>query len=216
MKYEAVIFDLDGTLLDTLEDLCDSTNFALSEFGYPERSLEEVRSFVGNGIGKLIERALPPNAEKADYDAVLAEFKAHYAANCNNKTKAYKGIYDTLDALKTNGIKMAVVSNKADSAVKELCERYFPGYFEVVIGEKENIRRKPAPDSVFAAMKILGVKKENTVYVGDSEVDVATAENSGIDLIVVSWGFRDRDKLSRMGNFTITDTAEELVSLFFN
>ena len=216
MKYEAVIFDLDGTLLDTLEDLCDSTNYALSKFGYPKRSLEEVRSFVGNGIGKLIERALPPYANRAEYDVVLAEFKAHYASNCNNKTKAYNGIYDMLDTLKNSGVKMAVVSNKVNSAVMELCDKYFPSYFEIAIGEKEGIRRKPAPDSVFAAINALGVKKEHAVYIGDSEVDVETAKNAHIDIIAVSWGFRDRNTLEAMGNFTIADTAEELMLRIFN
>ncbi|MBQ9745383.1 MAG: HAD family hydrolase, partial [Clostridia bacterium] len=167
-KYETVIFDLDGTLLDTLEDLCDSTNFALSRFGYPERTLAEVRAFVGNGIGKLIERALPSGLENPDYSAVLACFKAHYGENCNNKTGAYSGIYGLLATLKASEIQTAVVSNKLDSAVKALCERYFGGYFTVAIGEREGIRRKPAPDSVFAAMEMLGAKSESTLYVGDS------------------------------------------------
>ena len=216
MKYEAVIFDLDGTLLDTLEDLCDSTNFALSKFAYPERTLKEVRSFVGNGIGNLIERALPGGIENGDYNAVLEEFKRHYAANCNNKTKAYPGIYALLDALKTSGIKMAVVSNKVDSAVKELCEHYFNGYFEVTVGEREGVRRKPSPDSVLAAINILNTKTEHAVYIGDSEVDIETARNSDMDFIAVSWGFRERHQLSAIGNFTIADTAEELLALFFN
>jgi len=215
-KYETVIFDLDGTLLDTLGDLCDSTNFALSRFGYPTRTLEEVRSFVGNGIGKLIERALPNGIGVDGYNAVLAEFKAHYAANCNNKTNAYGGIYELLERLKRGNIKMAVVSNKVDGAVKALCERYFDGYFEAVIGERENIRRKPAPDSVFAAMELLGAKKESTVYIGDSEVDIQTAKNAELDLIAVSWGFRERKMLETMGNFAIADTAEELLLLIFD
>jgi len=215
MRYKTVIFDLDGTLLDTLEDLCDSTNFALSRFGYPERTLREVRAFVGNGIGKLIERALPGGAENPDYDAVFAEFKMHYAENCNNKTKAYGGIYAMLDELKACGIKMAVVSNKVDSTVKELCARYFSGFFEVAVGECEGVRRKPAPDAVFAAMDALGAKKESTVYVGDSEVDVETAKNAGLDLIAVSWGFRDRERLSLLGDFPIADTANDIVSLAF-
>lgn len=216
MRYETVIFDLDGTLLDTLEDLCDSTNFALSSFGYPERTLAEVRSFVGNGIGKLIERALPGGRENHDYDAVLDKFKAHYAANCNNKTKAYCGICVMLDKLKAGGAKMAVVSNKVDSAVRELCERYFPGYFEIAVGEREGVRRKPAPDSVFAVMESLAAKKESTVYIGDSEVDVQTAENAGIPLIAVSWGFRDREALASLGDFDIADTENELERLLFN
>ncbi len=213
MRYDTVIFDLDGTLLDTLEDLCDSTNFALSQFGYPERTLSEVRSFVGNGIGKLIERVLPNGTNNADYYAVLDEFKARYSSNCNNKTKAYSGIYDMLDALKTSGIKMAVVSNKVDSAVKALCERYFKGYFDVAIGEREGVRRKPAPDSVIAAMDMLGAEKANTVYIGDSEVDVETATNAGVKLIAVSWGFRDRELLEELGVFEIADSTERILEL---
>ena len=215
-KYETVIFDLDGTLLNTLEDLCDSTNFALTQFGYKKRTLAEVRSFVGNGIGKLIERALPQGLDNSDYSAVLACFKAHYALNCNNKTKAYDGINGLLNELKRRGMKVAVVSNKIDSAVNELCERYFEGYFSVAIGEKENIRRKPAPDSVFAAMNRLNAEKRSTVYVGDSEVDVQTAKNAGIDLIAVSWGFRSKNELIKLGNFNIAATAEELSLLIFN
>ena len=213
MKYSTVIFDLDGTLLDTLEDLCDSTNFALSRFSYPERTLSEVRAFVGNGIGKLIERALPNGVSNDDYSAVLEEFKSHYALNCNNKTKAYTGIYDMLDALKTSGIKLAVVSNKVDSAVKALCERYFKGYFDVAVGEREGVRRKPAPDSVIAAMDMLGAEKADTVYIGDSEVDVETAANAGVELIAVSWGFRDRDLLEKSSDFKIVDTVSEILEL---
>ena len=216
MKYEAVIFDLDGTLLNTLEDLCDSTNFALSQFGYPPKSIDDVRSFVGNGIGKLIERALPGGTENNNYGAVLETFKEHYAENCNNKTKAYEGIHDLLEALKTRGVKTAVVSNKVDSAVKELCERYFPGNFQFTLGEKEGIKRKPAPDSVLQSIAFLQTKKEAAVYIGDSEVDVETAKNANIDLIAVSWGFRDKQLLASMGNFTIVDTPKELSELIFD
>ena len=216
MKYKTVVFDLDGTLLDTLEDLCDSTNYALAHFGYPARTLAEVRSFVGNGIGKLIERALPSGTASEHYNAVLAEFKAHYATNCNNKTKAYAGIYDMLSTLKHSGINIALVSNKVDSAVKELCTRYFPGYFEIAVGEKEGVRRKPAPDSVFAAMEALGAEKGSTVYVGDSEVDAQTAVNAGIDFIAVSWGFRDREVLYQLVNLAIIDSAQDIISLIFN
>jgi phosphoglycolate phosphatase len=213
MKYKTIIFDLDGTLLDTLEDLCDSTNFALSQFGYSERKLSEVRAFVGNGIAKLIERALPNGLDNPDYNAVLNEFKAHYAYNCNNKTKAYSGIYDVLDTLKQHDIKMAVVSNKSDSAVKELCKQYFNEYFSIAVGERNGIQRKPAPDAVLAAMNALGAKKETTVYIGDSEVDVETARNAGIDLIAVSWGFRDRELLEKYGNFPIADSPEKIAHM---
>lgn len=210
MVYKTVIFDLDGTLLDTLEDLCDSTNFALAHFGFPTRSLAEVRSFVGNGIGKLIERALPENAGGQTYGAVLAEFKRHYAENCNNKTCLYVGIEELLRKLAQSGVKLAVVSNKVDSAVRELCEKYFGALVPVAIGEREGVRRKPAPDSVFAAMELLGAKKEETVYVGDSEVDIETAKNAGIELIAVSWGFRGRELLESLGARKIADSAKEL------
>jgi phosphoglycolate phosphatase len=216
MKYKTVVFDLDGTLLDTLEDLCDSTNYALARFGYPERTIAEVRSFVGNGIGKLVERALPNDTTEAERNAVLAEFRSHYAKNCNNKTKAYPGICDMLNALKEQGVNIAVVSNKVDSAVKELCARYFPGIFEVAVGEREGVCRKPAPDSVFAAMEALGAEKGSTVYIGDSEVDIETAENADIDMIAVSWGFRDKAALELLGDITIASTAKELELLLFN
>ncbi len=209
-KYDTVIFDLDGTLLDTLEDLCDSTNFALAQFGYPKRTLAEVRAFVGNGIGKLIERALPCGTECAAYAEVLGVFKAHYAENCNNKTHAYAGILPLLQRLKAEKVKIAVVSNKVDSAVKALCKRYFAEYITVAIGETENIRRKPAPDTVFEAMELLGAEKERTVYIGDSEVDVETAKNAGIDLIAVSWGFRDMEVLQKLGDFPIAVTADDV------
>ena len=151
-KYDTVIFDLDGTLLDTLEDLCDSTNFALAEFGYPKRSLQEVRSFVGNGIGVLIEKALPQGKADPLYGQVLETFKAHYTLNCNNKTHAYEGINELLERLNEAGYKIAVVSNKVDSAVKELCEQYFKDTIKIAIGETEKIKRKPGPDEVYAAI----------------------------------------------------------------
>ena len=212
-RYKTVIFDLDGTLLNTLEDLCDSTNFALASFSYPERTLAEVRSFVGNGIGKLIERAVPEGTESDVCAEVLGVFKAHYAENCNNKTRAYDGIVPLLACLKSENVKIAVVSNKIDSAVKALCERYFAEYIDVAMGETANIRRKPAPDAIFAAMELLGAEKESTVYIGDSEVDVESAKNAGIDLVAVSWGFRDAEMLASLGDFPIADTAEDILRL---
>ena len=209
-KYKAVIFDLDGTLLDTLCDLYISVNYALSRFGYPEKTIDQVRAYVGNGIGKLIERALPSGIENPDYEKVLAVFKEHYGANCENNTSPYPGIDELLANLTSAGIKSAVVSNKADFAVKSLCRRFFPSLEGRAIGEREGVRRKPAPDSVYAAMELLGVSAEESVYVGDSEVDVATAKNAGIDLIAVSWGFRERVELLSCGAQTVVDTAEAL------
>lgn len=215
-KYDTVIFDLDGTLLDTLGDLCDSTNFALSQFGHPERTLSEVRSFVGNGIGVLIEKALPQGKDDPYYEEVLKTFKAHYALNCNNKTRAYDGIDKLLRDLKSNGYNIAVVSNKVDSAVKELCKQYFTDTVEIAIGETENIRRKPAPDEVYAAMKHFNADKGSTVYIGDSEVDILTARNAQIDCISVSWGFRNKSELIEAGAKVISDSPEDVFKLIIS
>ncbi len=209
-KYDTVIFDLDGTLLNTIEDLCDSTNFALSQYGYPSRTLEEVRSFVGNGIGVLIEKALPNGKLNPEYPKVLATFKKHYTVNCNNKTRAYDGINELLHNLKNSGYKLAVVSNKIDVAVKDLCNRYFKDTIDVAIGETEKIRRKPAPDEVFEAISVLDSEKDKTVYIGDSEVDIETARNADIDVISVSWGFRDKRVLSEAGADVIFSAPQEV------
>ena len=190
-----VIFDLDGTLLNTLVDLKESTNFALSQFGFPIRSLEEVRNFVGNGVAKLIERAVVENCEKDVEEKCLAIFKQHYSNNMYNNTAPYDGIIDVLKELRANGIKIGVVSNKFDSAVKELCEKYFHGLIDAAIGQCDDVLKKPAPDGVFKAMKLLGADFSNTVYVGDSDVDVLTAKNSGLPCIGVTWGFRDKSYL---------------------
>ena len=180
-----ILFDLDGTLLDTLEDLADSTNFALRAFGYPERSREEVRRFVGNGAALLIRRAVPENADPAP---VLDTFRAHYQANCQNKTGPYPGIPEALAKL---SCPIAIVSNKPDPAVKALCADYFPGIY--ALGESPDCPRKPAPDMVKKAMDAIGV--DRCVYVGDSEVDVLTAENAGVPCLSVLWGFRNREEI---------------------
>ncbi len=214
-KYDTVIFDLDGTLLDTLYDLRDSTNFALSFFGFPERSTDEIRAFVGNGIGNLIEKALGAGKEHPDYDKVFNKFKEHYAENCNNLTCAYNGVDELLAYLKEKGIKLAVVSNKVDFAVKELCKRYFNGIIDIAIGETEKIRRKPYPDEVEAALTLLGSKKENSLYIGDSEVDILTGKNTDIDVLAVTWGFRSKDALISAGAKFIADDTEEVKAFIF-
>lgn len=198
--YRAVIFDLDGTLLDTLEDLRDGVNHVLTLKGYPERSLEEIRRFVGNGIGKLIERAAPKGTTEVERTEMLRVFRAYYTEHCRIKTGPYNGIMELLQYLKEHGFLMAIVSNKNDAAVKELTRYYFADYIdaEVSIGEREGIQKKPAPDSVFEAMRLLGVKKEETVYVGDSDVDRETAKNAGLDCISVTWGFRDEEMLKEL------------------
>lgn len=210
MKYDSVIFDMDGTLLDTLEDLCDAVNATLRHFGFPERTLEEVRTFVGNGVAVLVFSSLPDGTNEETKAAALAYYKDYYGSHNMIKTGVYPGVTELLGKLNSMGVPCAIVSNKVDSAVRELAEIFFPGLVKIAIGEKEGIRRKPAPDSVFAAMDAIGSKKP--VYVGDSEVDVATAKAAGIDGIFVTWGFRGREALSRCGGEVIVDSAEELFS----
>lgn len=204
-----VIFDLDGTLLNTLEDLKESTNFALSQFGYPTRTLGEIKNFVGNGVKKLIERAVPKNC--TNVDECLSVFKENYSKNMYNNTTPYIGIINILKELKENGIRLAVVSNKFDKAVKELCQKYFPNLIDIAIGQSENIRPKPCPDGVFKAMEILGANITNTIYVGDSDVDIHTAKNSHLPCIGVCWGFRDRKNLEG-ANF-IAEQPEEIIKI---
>lgn len=213
MKYTAVIFDLDGTLLNTLEDLMDATNYALGKYGYPARTLNEIRAFVGNGVQKLMERALPDGATNPKMEELLSAFRAYYTAHCENKTCAYDGIPECMQKLKAAGCKMAIVSNKLDSAVKELHQSYFSEYVQTAIGEKKGVRRKPAPDMVENALAELNCSKKDAVYVGDSDVDIQTAANAGLDCISVSWGFRDADFLRENGASTIVDTPRQLYGL---
>lgn len=206
---KTVIFDLDGTLLNTLEDLKDSTNYALVQFGFPQRSLEEVRHFVGNGVQKLIERAVPAICDKETCKKCLAVFKEHYSQNMYNHTAPYMGILDVLKKLRQNEIKIGVVSNKFDFAVKELCKKYFTDLVDVAIGQADDVPKKPAPDGVFKAMKELRAEKSLTVYIGDSAVDVQTAKNSELPCIGVTWGFRDEKDLD--GANVIVNSPEELI-----
>lgn len=210
---DTILFDMDGTLLDTLSDLHASVNAILREFGCPERSLDEVRRFVGNGAARLIRRAMPPGTDPATLDAALARYEAHYAAHCLDRTKPYDGVPPMLAALRAAGLRLAVVSNKPDPAVKALNARYFPALIPVAIGERPGVRRKPAPDTVEEALRALGAPKEGAVYVGDSEVDVETARNAGLPLIGVSWGFRGRDALRAAGAEVIIDAPEALPAL---
>ena len=185
---KAVIFDLDGTLLNTLDDLADSTNYALSRFGYPTRTIEEVRQFVGNGVAKLIERAIPEGKNNPNFEKCLAIFKENYAQNMYNKTAPYNGIIEMLSNLKSKGIKIAVVSNKFDLAVKELCKKYFEGFIDFAAGENEaqGIKKKPAPDTVISVLNEFNFASEDAVYVGDSDVDIMTAKNSKMPLDFIS------------------------------
>ena len=209
--YDNHIFDLDGTLLDTLNDLAASTNHALRQHGMPEHTTDEVRRMVGNGVAKLIERAVPQGLDNPDYEQVLADFKAHYSVHSMDTTRPYPGIEELLHTLKQQGKRLAVVSNKFCTATEALCRHFFGDTIEVAIGESERIRKKPAPDAVIEAMRRLDAHKENTVYVGDSEVDVATAHNSGLPCISVTWGFRDRALLTDHGATTFADSPMDIV-----
>ena len=215
MSYQTYIFDLDGTLLDTLGDLAASVNYALRTHGMPEHSIDDVRRFVGNGVRKLMERAIPDGADNPRFDETFATFRQYYMAHSLDTTRPYEGIPETLATLKARGCHLAVVSNKMMAATQALCHHFFPDTIEVAIGEDEaaGIRRKPAPDTVFAALKTLGVGKEDAAYVGDSDVDIQTARNAGLPCISVLWGFRDRDFLISHGAQTfITHPAELLTT----
>lgn len=213
MKYDTIIFDLDGTLLNTLDDLRDSLNVALINHGYETRSLEEVRSFVGNGVKKLVQRSLPLHSSEEKIEQCLATFTEHYNMNMQNKTRPYNGIMELLLDLNRYNFKLAIVSNKFDDAVKELAKEYFGDFINVAIGESATVKRKPAPDSVFAAIKELDSDINKVIFVGDSDTDVQTAKNAGIPCIGVTWGFRTRDVLRSEGADYLIDTPKELLTL---
>ena len=213
MRYQTYVFDLDGTLLDTLGDLAASTNYALRTYGMPEHSLDDVRRFVGNGVRVLMERAVPQGADNPQFEAAFQTFREHYMQHSLDTTKPYDGIIETLEALKAEGCRLAVVSNKMMAATQELCCHFFRDTIEVAIGEHEaqGIRKKPAPDTVNEAFRQLGVGKERAVYVGDSDVDILTARHSGLPCISVLWGFRDRDFLIQHGAETFISAPSELL-----
>lgn len=215
MKVETVIFDLDGTLLDTLEDLTNAVNHALLEFDMPKRDISEIRRFVGNGIRRLMVRAVPDGEGNPDFEAVFAAFKRYYDIHCNDKTKPYEGVPELIDALRGKNIKLAIVSNKVDSAVQTLNKRYFP-QISVAVGDREGMQRKPAPDSVYEAMSQCKAERDTTVYVGDSEVDIETAENAGIKCISALWGFRDKEQLLESGAEILLEKPLTLLELIEN
>ncbi|MCR5820995.1 MAG: HAD family hydrolase [Bacteroidaceae bacterium] len=212
-KVKAVVFDLDGTLLDTLDDLADATNYALRQNGMPERTVEEVRMFVGNGVKRLIERAVADGTGRDVFERTFADFKAYYIRHCQDKTRLYDGIMEMLHTLHGRGLKLAIVSNKLQAGVDELHELYFKDTVEVAIGEREGISRKPAPDMVETALKALGVRASEAVYIGDSDVDLATAANSGLPCISVLWGFRDRAFLETHGATTFAESPAEVCAI---
>ena len=213
MRYQTAIFDMDGTILETLEDMCASVNVTMDHVGYPWRTMDEVRRFVGNGAAKLIERCMPAGAEDPRYPAALEFYRAYYDAHAQIKTGPYPGIPELLNQLSREGVRLAVVSNKPDEAVRALTERYFPGVFPVAIGNRDGWATKPAPDSVYEAMCLLGARRESTVYVGDSDVDVDTARNAGLDSVIVTWGFRDEDFLRAHGAQHLAHNTDELYEM---
>ena len=210
--YNTVIFDLDGTLLNTLEDLTDSVNYTMQKHGLAPKTNEQVRCYVGNGIRKLIERCIPEGAKNPDYETIFETFRSYYTDHCRIKTQPYAGIPELLKTLSGQGIKLAIVSNKNDTAVEELNEIFFKEYISVAIGQNDQIRPKPAPDTVDMALKRLGSRREESLYVGDSDVDKATADNSGMDCVSVTWGFRDRALLESLKPMAIIDRPEELTA----
>ena len=208
-----IIFDLDGTLLDTLEDLHDSLNHVLGAHGMPLRTLDEARRFLGSGLLVLLKRATPEGTPDNLINEMYEEFRAYYNVHCLDKTGPYEGVLDMLKALHEKGYKTAIISNKVDSAVKELNTTFFSEYIDVAIGENEKagIKRKPAPDMADKAMELLGVTPDEVVYVGDSEVDLETAAASNLPCIAVTWGFRDREYLASLGAEVFADTPMEVV-----
>lgn len=208
---ENYIFDLDGTLLNTLDDLAASTNYALRSAGMPERTTDEVRRFVGNGVKKLMERAIPGGLDNPLFDSTYATFRKHYLEHGLDTTRPYDGIPEVLRELKRRGKRLAIVSNKFYAATQELAQHFFPDTIKVAIGERDNIRKKPAPDTVLEAMRQLGIGREGTVYVGDSDVDIDTARNCGVPCLSVLWGFRDRQFLIDHGATTLIERPEQLL-----
>lgn len=211
MAYKAAIFDLDGTILDTLQDLANSLNHALTVNGFPARTVDQVRSFVGNGVRMLVRRGCPEGTTEEAQEQVYEDFQVHYREHNRDFTKPYDGIHQVLDTLLERGVRTAVVSNKLHYAVVVLCEDMFPGKFEFMVGNKPGeIAPKPAPDSVNMAIEQMGIDRRDIVYIGDSEVDVETAANAGIDCIGVGWGFRDEELLQKLGAKYVVSKPEEI------
>lgn len=213
MSYNTLIFDLDGTLLNTLDDLANSVNYALHKLNFPTRSSEEICSFVGNGVEKLIELSVPEKTSYDQFAKCLLIFKKHYSENMRNETRPYDGIIGLLEYLKKNNYNMAIVSNKFQEGVTDLNNHYFSDYIDVAIGKSPEMRKKPYPDTVLAAIDKLGASKENCLYIGDSEVDIKTAQNANIKSVGVAWGFRGKSLLQKLGADYVIDTPQDLISI---
>lgn len=215
MRYNTIIWDMDGTLLDTLNDLAAAVNHTLRTYGLPLREKEDVRRLLGNGVRNLMRGAVPEGEKNPRFEDIFADFKAYYVDHCRDTTGPYEGIEETLQRLREKGVRMAVVSNKLQAGVDELWEAHFRDTIDVAIGEREGVARKPAPDMVQLALRELGAEGEGVraVYIGDSEVDIATARNSGLECISVTWGFRDREWLEEQGAMTMADRPSDIFDI---
>ena len=211
MKYTTILFDLDGTLLNTLVDLRNSVNYALEQFGYPSQSLENIRNFVGNGVAMLVHRSVPSGTSAEDEARCLSIFKEHYMIHMNDNTCPYDGLLPVIEELRNRGCLIGIVSNKIEPAVKKLADKFFPGLIDVAVGDCPERNKKPAPDSTLAAIQQLSVSADCCLYIGDTDIDVLTAHNAGIPCVGVTWGFRDRDVL--VDADFIIDTPEQLLDI---
>ena len=212
-NYKAVIFDMDGTLLNSIEDLTDSINFILDKYKLPTKTLPEVKHMVGSGAAKLVERAIPLGRDNPKFNTILDDYKAYYFDHCNENTGPYDNIIELLKELKSRGFKLAIVSNKSMKAIQELKDLYFEDYIDVAVGVTDNVKRKPAPDECYEAMEQLGVNKEDCIYVGDSDTDYLSAVNTGLPCISCLWGFRTKEELIDAGagnNYFVEDPLEIL------
>ena len=216
MKYNTVLFDLDGTLIDTLEDLTDSVNLVMDREGYQEKTIEDVKNGIGEGYRFLMEACLPEGTEPSEIDRCTKLFEATYVERMMNKTKPYEGIIDLLANLRIHGANIAVVTNKMDQAAKAVCSHYFGTLIDVAIGDSPERRKKPNPDNVLEVLQQLGTTREQVLYVGDSDIDVRTAINSGIDFLGVSWGYRSRERLMGEGAEIIVDHPEDVLAHFLD
>lgn len=210
-RYDTVIFDMDGTLLNTIEDIADSVNHTLGEYGCPLRTLDEVRAFVGNGLHVLMERAVPKDFPAGQFEQLFSDFKAYYLANSNHKTRPYDGVQQLVAELSRRGYRLAIVSNKNDTALNDLRKIYFPE-IAIAVGDRDGLAKKPSPEPVLLALSLLGSSKERSVYIGDSEVDFQTAQNTQMDCIMVSWGFRTPETLHALGAENIAANAAEVLN----
>ena len=213
MRHKTVIFDFDGTLLYTVQDLADAVNHAIAKHGHPTHNVRAIERMVGNGVNMLVARALPQGFDTPDYEEIMTDFRTFYAEHCQDNTRPYDGVTEMLARLKEEGRKLAIVTNKYQTAAEQLRRRFFSGSVELIVGDFEGRRRKPAPDGVFAALKSLGADAAGAVYVGDTEVDMQTAENAGLDCICVSWGYRTKQELVELKAPAIAENTDELLAM---